>query len=100
MNLIGCRDADEQTHDYKWRSLRQTFCLRNALIQIVLGGNTDAYAEITSANLTLPMDCLSLTAVSYHTSNVPGMFSLLFFRHRLHLDAQGVSDHHWGQGPQ
>jgi len=62
----------EQTENHRWASFRQTFCLRDALIHIILGGDKQAFAEVTAANLHLPMDRLSLTAVSYHTSNAQG----------------------------
>lgn len=68
----------EQTENHRWASFCQTFCLRDALIHIILGGDKQAFAEVTAANLHLPMDRLSLTAVSYHTSNAQGTFSLFF----------------------
>ena len=79
-----------QTENHQWASFRQTFCLRDALIYIILGGDKQSFAEVTAANLNLPMDRLSLTVVSYHTSNAQGTFSL-FLLALLTLDTQDIS---------
>ena len=97
-NLPGCRRKKEQTETHRWASVRHAFCLRDALIHIILGGDKGAYAEVTAASLTLPMDRLSLTAMSYHTSNAQGTFSLFFCWRRLHSDTQDLSDRTSTQG--
>ena len=82
----------EQTETHRWASFRQTFCLRDALIHIILSGDKQAFAEVTAVNLNLPMDRLLLTAVSYHTSNAQGTFSL-FLLALLTPNTQDASGH-------
>ncbi|KAF9786213.1 hypothetical protein BJ322DRAFT_1108069 [Thelephora terrestris] len=66
------RHKADQTDRHPYPSFCRSFCLRDALIHIILGGDKAAFAEITAANLTLPMDRLTLTAISYHTSEEQG----------------------------
>jgi hypothetical protein len=70
-----------QTDGYRWASCRTAYNLREALVYLILGGDSDAFLEVTQANLPLFMDRLSLTAASYHTSQTPGIqFFTLFFK--------------------
>ncbi|KAF9642254.1 hypothetical protein BDM02DRAFT_3193600 [Thelephora ganbajun] len=67
--LLSQSDCNAQTKGYRWASCRSVFCLRDALIHIILGGNNAAFEEINTS-LSSYMDRLSLTASSYHSDEI------------------------------
>ncbi|KAF9788757.1 hypothetical protein BJ322DRAFT_1106722 [Thelephora terrestris] len=69
--LLSAADKEEQTKKHEWASVRTVHNLRDALIHIVLGGDNEAFDEVTQIRLSLPMDRLSLVAASYHDSRAP-----------------------------
>ena len=59
---------------YQWGSCRVAFCLRDALIHIILSGNRDDFHEIVNMPQSCNIDCLSLTASSYHLDGMRGVY--------------------------